>query len=109
MIINQTLDESKWIARTNPEKNCFEIMIDESGLLDELNPGDEIIGITLQIEIKDKERSMNKRKRKMIIESYDRHDENDISDGRLLQMVADDCKCGVDEVVKALIEEQDHE
>ena len=37
-----------------------------------------------------------------IIESWNAHDDNDVSTEKLLQMVADDCDCGVDYVVETL-------
>ena len=42
-----------------------------------------------------------------IMESWDVHDSDDISTERLLQMVADDCKCEVDDVVETLSRQQD--
>ena len=52
----------------------------------------------------------NKKKRKMtrkeaqILASYDLHDDDDISTERLLQMVADDCRCDIIDVVDVLYE-----
>ena len=42
-----------------------------------------------------------------IMASWDAHDSDDISTERLLQMVADDCKCEVDDVVETLSRQQD--
>ena len=42
-----------------------------------------------------------------IIESWNAHDDNDVSTEKLLQMVADDCKCEVDDVIETLSRQQD--
>ena len=42
-----------------------------------------------------------------IMASWDAHDDDDISTERLLEMVADDCKCEVDDVVETLSRQQD--
>ena len=42
-----------------------------------------------------------------IMDSWDTHDSDDISTERLLQVVADDCKCEVDDVVETLSRQQD--
>lgn len=52
---------------------------------------------------------MNKHKRKKIIESYNRNDNDDISDAMLLQIVADECHCDISDVVNVLYEEQEHD
>lgn len=41
-----------------------------------------------------------------IMASWDAHDDNDISTEMLIQMVADDCKCGIDDVIEALSRQQ---
>ena len=42
-----------------------------------------------------------------IMASWDAHDDDDISTERLIQMVADDCKCGIDDVIETLSRQQD--
>ena len=49
---------------------------------------------------------MKKALKEQILLSYEIHDDDDISTERLLQMVADDCKCDVYEVVEALQEDR---
>ena len=39
-----------------------------------------------------------------IIRSYNLHDDGYVSTERLLEMVANDCKCGVDDVCDALVQ-----
>jgi hypothetical protein len=41
-----------------------------------------------------------------VLASYDRHDHDDVSTERLLQMVADDCNVGIDVVVDILVKER---
>ena len=52
----------------------------------------------------------NKKKKQMskkearILASYDMHDDDDISTEMLLQMVADDCRCDIMDVIDVLEE-----
>jgi hypothetical protein len=58
----------------------------------------------------EKQMMNNEKKQKMtrkearILASYDLHDDDDISTERLLQMVADDCRCDITDVVDVLYE-----
>lgn len=49
----------------------------------------------------EKKKHMSK-KEAHILASYDLHDDDDISTERLLQMVADDCKCDIMDVIDVL-------
>lgn len=42
-----------------------------------------------------------------ILASYKFHDTEDVSDARLLQMVADDCNCEISDVVEVLMESEE--
>lgn len=48
---------------------------------------------------------MKASKRNKIVASYKLHDTEDISTMTLLQMVADDCRCSVSDVLDALAEQ----
>lgn len=40
-----------------------------------------------------------------IVASWDNHDDDRISTPQLLSRVADDCKCSIDRVIEAMVEE----
>ena len=50
---------------------------------------------------------MKAEKKARILASYEYHDAEDVSDERLLQMVADECDCYVDEVLDVLMESEE--
>ena len=50
---------------------------------------------------------MTKQKMQKILETYDLYDDDDVSTERLLMMVADECRCGVEDVVHALMMAED--
>ena len=52
---------------------------------------------------KSKQRQMSKKEAR-ILASYDMHDDEDISTEMLLQMVADDCRCDIMDVIDVLEE-----
>lgn len=52
---------------------------------------------------KNKQRQMSKKEAR-ILASYDMHDDEDISTEMLLQMVADDCRCDIMDVIDVLEE-----
>ena len=54
-----------------------------------------------------KENGMTKQKMQKILETYDLYDDDDVSTERLLMMVADECRCGVEDVVHALMMAED--
>ena len=45
---------------------------------------------------------MKEELKQQILASYELHDTDDISTEILLQMVADDCDCDIDDVIEAL-------
>lgn len=50
---------------------------------------------------------MKKLDKNRILASYELHDTDDVSDERLLQMVADDCNCDISDVLDVLMESEE--